>query len=173
MQGSWNEMKSYRYEYLRTFIKEVSHTWNLFEGMPFVLCLAREMRNATTAWKQVNVIQTAVVWESDLMFWELVISAVMEMLIKYVTFNMQFWAVYWQMTNRTNVSWVIAGFGEDGLPWVNCVCICSWNFTCERYCLVTQVLVSHINSLPITNTTRLCWQSVQLHTAGKTYYWFI
>lgn len=58
--------------------------------MPLALCLAREMRNTTTAWKQVNIIQTAVVWESDLMFWELVISAVVETLIKYVTFNMQF-----------------------------------------------------------------------------------
>lgn len=58
--------------------------------MPLVLCLARELRNTTTAWKQVNIIQTAVVRESHLMFWELVVSAVMETLIKYVPFNTQF-----------------------------------------------------------------------------------
>lgn len=36
-----------------------------------------------------NVIQTAAVWESDLLFWEVVISAVMETLIRHLTFNMQ------------------------------------------------------------------------------------
>lgn len=64
--------------------------WNFAESMPLALCLAREVRNIATVWKQVNVIQIAAVWEPDLMFWELVISAVLETLIKYVTFDTQF-----------------------------------------------------------------------------------
>lgn len=90
MQGSWNEMKSYGYEYLSASVKKASHTWNFSESMPLILCLPREMRNTAAAWKQVDMIQAAIVWESDLGFWELVISAVVEMLIKYVTFNMHF-----------------------------------------------------------------------------------
>lgn len=36
-----------------------------------------------------NVIQTAAVWDSDLLFWEVVISAVMETLIRQLTLNVQ------------------------------------------------------------------------------------
>lgn len=68
MQGSWNEMKSYGYEYLSASVKKASHTWNFSESIPLILCLPREMRNTAAAWKQVDVIQAAIVRDSDLVF---------------------------------------------------------------------------------------------------------
>lgn len=62
-----------------------------------------------------NIIQTAAVWESDLLFWEVVISAVMETPIRHLTFNMQLIEL---RNDEQNYCILRKSFVEHGLPCV-------------------------------------------------------